>query len=297
MATNSYFRLHDQNANEVAILEDLNAEAIQMFGIDLYYMPRKLMKTDPIFGEDILSKFDDVYQIEMYIENVDQFGGDRDIYAKFGIEVHDELTLIVSRHRFHQAVGAASRTAGSGTILREVDQRPREGDLLYFPFNKGLFELTYVEDEEPWYPLGSLTTYKLTCKLFEYSQETIDTPIVEIDKINQDDDITTPSDTPLLPPVEDVASAVIWTSSTAYVEGQEVYPPAPATANVNRFYRVIVAGTTGTSEPVWDTIVGDKVYDGSVVYIIQGAYNENEVIEQEVEDIIDWSEDNPFGSY
>lgn len=293
MATNPYFQLYS-TGSEQQVLSDLTAEAIQISGVNVLYIPRKFEKLDLLYGEDILSKFDDTYQIEMYVESTDTFGGDGDLYTKFGIEITDEMTLLVSRNRFHQVVGAATGTYSSDSI-KPQDMRPKEGDLIYFEFNRGLFEITFVEDEDPFYPNGTLTTYKMTCKLFEYDQAKLDTGLDEIDRLDGETDILgdIPEDTFIKP----ATTPIVWTHTTDIQEGQYIYPPAGS--ETGRYYLVVVPGTTSSSaEPTWSTTLNELVYDeGGPVYRTQGAWDENEVIEQEVEDIIDWSEDNPFGSY
>ena len=292
MATNSYFKTYN-TSSEQQIVEDLTAEAIQIAGIDVLYIPRKIQKLDILFGEDVLSKFDDTYQIEMYIEDIDSFGGSGDLYTKFGIDITDEMTIIVSRQRFHAVVGAGVDTYSSRSITTSA-MRPKEGDLIYFPFNNGLFEISFVQDEDPFYPNGTLTTYKMTCRLYEYDQAEMDTGLITLDEIDGRTDILgeVPEDTFIAP----ATTPIVWTSTTAVTVGQFIYPPVGA--ETGRYYRVEVAGTTSTIEPTWSSILNDLVYDdGGPVYLTQGAWDENEVIEQEVEDVIDWSEDNPFGSY
>ena len=165
MATNSYF--HHQN-NEQDLVEDLTVEAIKIYGKDMVYLPRTLVNKDELFGEDTISKFDDGYSIEMYIESVDGFQGDGDFMSKFGLEIRDSCSLIVSKKRFKDQVGS---------------DRPKEGDLIFLPLTNGLFEIKFVEHENPFYQVGKLFTYKLSCELFQFSQEDIDTDYSAIDNV------------------------------------------------------------------------------------------------------------------
>lgn len=170
MATNPYFR---EYVGEQDLLTDLTVETIRTMGRDMIYIPREYLNRDLVFGEDPISQFKDVYTIEMYIQNVTAFAGQMNIINKFGINITDKVTLQVAKRRFDEEV------ANKNDIVKV----PREGDLIYFPFNKSLFEINYVEDKMPFFQFGILTTYTLTCELFTYSFETIDTGIDSIDEV------------------------------------------------------------------------------------------------------------------
>tara|TARA_R110002020_G_scaffold6624_5_gene28064 strand:+ start:5457 stop:6365 length:909 start_codon:yes stop_codon:yes gene_type:complete len=172
MARNPYFR--DDSAQQ-DVIEDLTIETIKTMGRDMIYIPRTLVNKDELFGEDTISKFEDGYQLEMYIQSIDGFEGEGDILTKFGIEIRDRITLIVSRKRFEQTVGAY-----------ENSTRPKEGDLIYFPLSKSLFEINFVEHENPFYQVGKLYTYALSCELFTYSQEEINTGYSDIDTVEDE---------------------------------------------------------------------------------------------------------------
>lgn len=165
MATNSYFHHRPSEQN---LIEDLTVESIKIHGKDMIYLPRTTNNKDDIFGEDTISSFEDSFFIEMYISSVDGFGGDGDFISKFGLEIRDTVDLIVSKKRFQYE--------------SDMD-RPREGDLVYLPLTRGLFEIKFVEHENPFYQVGKLYTYKLSCELFQYSQEDIDTDQSVIDGI------------------------------------------------------------------------------------------------------------------
>ena len=136
MASNIYFQnaLADQN-----LLNEINREVIQQAGIDVMYLPRTLVKEDLVINEDVLSKFSNAYQIEMYIKSSDNFGGPDDAISKFGLDIRDELILVVHAESFTFATDMA---------------KPLEGDLIYFPHSKGTFEIKFVEDEQPFYQIG-----------------------------------------------------------------------------------------------------------------------------------------------
>lgn len=172
MSVNKFFNvggLNLDNSNEQSLIQKLTAESIQINGIDVKYLPRTLQKEDKLFGEDILSSFDANFDIEMFIDSVDSFEGEGDILEKFGYQVKDELNLTVSTSRFLEVVG--------------VD-KPKEGDLIYFPLSKGLFEIKFVEDESPFYPLGTLPSYAIRCELFDYSSESFNTGDVTLDGLD-----------------------------------------------------------------------------------------------------------------
>ena len=174
MAKNSYFRRNI--GSEQRLIEDLTVEAIKMHGEDMVYIPRTLMNEDKLFGEDTQSKFDDGYSLEMYIESADGFEGDGDFVSKFGLEIRDSVSLVFAKKRFEQVV----------TVNEASISKPREGDLIYFPLSKGLFEIKFVEHENPFYQLGKLHTYKVSCELFVYSHEEIDTGYSDIDALEDD---------------------------------------------------------------------------------------------------------------
>lgn len=176
--TNLYFNNYSLTG-EQNLIEDLIAESIKIYGVEVYYLPRTLVAKDNLFSEDVLSKFDNAYPIEMYVKNVDGFEGEGDFLSKFGLEMRDEMTLTVSRRRFFEELHADTDTT-------ENIGRPSEGDLIYFPLNKRIFEVKFVEDEAIFYQLGGLQTYDLTVELFEYSHEKIDTGIAAIDKFEDD---------------------------------------------------------------------------------------------------------------
>lgn len=157
------------------MFEEIIIESLKIYGQDVYYLPRDIMNEDRILNEDVPSRFNSSYKIEMYIENIEGFDGEGDLFTKFGVEIRDQATFIVARKRWENTVYKYDNDI-SGT-------RPLEGDLLYIPFSKKLFEITMVEHEQPFYQLKNLPTYKLRCELFEYSGEDLDTGVATIDAI------------------------------------------------------------------------------------------------------------------
>jgi hypothetical protein len=218
---NQYFNNFNYG-REQDLVEDLTIECLKIYGYNVKYIPSVFVREDPLFGEDTLRKFDDAVDLEMYIKNVEGFEGEGDFLSKFNLEIRDQITLTVARKRFDQAkseklttevgyniltedadTNAPSRQylstayAGDSIQLEEgglegysiTTNRPTEGDLIYFPLVKKLFEIKFVEHEQVFYQTGRLQTYDIRCELFEYSSEQIDTGISDIDSI--EDNYTT----------------------------------------------------------------------------------------------------------
>lgn len=174
MPTSVYFSHGTQT--EQNLYEDIIIEQLKIYGQDVHYIPRKLIKEDTLFGEDILSQFNDAYRIEMYFENVDGYEGEKEIMSKFGLDIQDEATFVVSRRRFEQLV------ATDNNLI--VSSRPNEGDLIYFSGHKKMFEITFVDHDNPFYEVSNIPVYKLQCKTFEYSHEDFNTGVKEIDVVS-----------------------------------------------------------------------------------------------------------------
>lgn len=171
MARSVYFS--HGTKNEQYLLEDLIIESIHLWGVEFFYIPRILVGKDEILGEDRLSQFKNAYPIEMYMENVDGYEGQGAFIQKFGLMIEQTATLTVARRRWEQLVGRFGQTI--------LPNRPCEGDLIYFPLSKALFEIKYVESQDPFYQLGKLYVYRLSVELFQYGSEKIDTGIKSID--------------------------------------------------------------------------------------------------------------------
>jgi hypothetical protein len=155
--------------------EDLIIESLSIYGLEFYYIPRVLVAKDEILGEDRLSYFGKAFKIEMYLENTDGFDGQGAFIQKFGLMIEQSATLVVSRRRWDQMIGRHNAT--------QLSNRPCEGDLIYFPLTKALFEIKFVQHQDPFYQLGKLYVYKLQVELFQYSSERLDTGVYDIDAI------------------------------------------------------------------------------------------------------------------
>ena len=169
MVTNVYFNNYGQTS-EQELLEDLVIESIRTYGQDMYYLPRKRNSFDGIYYEDSQSSYDIAYMIEVYMKSYNGFMGQDSFMSKFGLQIRDQITFCIARRVFSDEVGAI-----------EYLDRPQEGDLIYFPFTKGIFEIKFVEHEATFYQTGALQFFELRCEKFNYSDEKINTGIADID--------------------------------------------------------------------------------------------------------------------
>ena len=171
MATNFFFRNTDY-IPEQNLLNNLATEMIKIFGVDVYYIIRTTGTLDPLFTEAASSSFTLAVPIEMYINTYEGFRGEGDLLTKFGLSIADKLVLSVSRERFAEDIGSQYSLI-----------RPNEGDLVYFPLSKGLFEIKFVEHEAAFYQTGALQYYELQLEKFNYNSETFNTGIADIDAV------------------------------------------------------------------------------------------------------------------
>ena len=169
---------------EQGLVQDLINEQLRTYGLDCHYIPRKLMTSRTIMKEVTESRFDQAFPLEAYLMNVDGYAGQGDILTKFGVRVTTEATFVISRERFEESVAPFLEQQEDDY---EISNRPREGDLLFSPLGKKLFEIKYVEFEKPNYQLRKNYTYQLTCEVFEYEDEVIDTNVNVIDEVVQTD--------------------------------------------------------------------------------------------------------------
>ncbi len=176
MARNFYFS--EQVKSEQNLYEDIIIESLKIYGQDLYYIPRDLVGEDKVLGDEIPARFNSSHKIEMYIENTEGFDGEGDLFTRFGVEIRDEATFVVSRRRWINVVNRGDNEVSS--------LRPLEGDLIYVPMSKSLFQIMHVEHEQPFYQLNNLPIFKMRCQLFEYGDEDLDTGVAEVDGIETD---------------------------------------------------------------------------------------------------------------
>ena len=185
---------------EQGLVQDLINEQLRMYGVEVFYLPRQYITENTVIKEVIESEFNNAYPIEAYVESYDGYSDNPTILSKFGIQALNEITLTISRERFKNYISPLIKNIEDVKLYT----RPKEGDLIYFPFGKRLFEIKYVEHEKPFYQLQGLYTYQLRCELFRYEDELIDTNIDEIDELIGGNDpinpdkITTPNITNLI---------------------------------------------------------------------------------------------------
>jgi hypothetical protein len=159
VAKNYYFD-NFENSGEQNLVEDLVIESIRIYGMDVWYIPRTLVGKDDILNEDDISTFNDAYMAEMYVKSVDGFEGEGDFLSKFGLQIRDSITMTIAQRTYESEIGS-----------NEENTRPLEGDLIYLPLNKKIFEIQHVEHESIFYQMGSLQTYDLRAELLEFSGE------------------------------------------------------------------------------------------------------------------------------
>ncbi len=243
-----YFPQHGGNRTEQNLVQDLVDEQIKLFGTDVFYIPRVQLK-DKTLGEVIQSEFNQSYMIEMMLVNVEGFGAGSEFVSKFGLRITDEITFVVSRRRWEQSANPAMNLA--------VDGRPNEGDLVYYPLTEDIYEIKYVEREQPFFQLGKQYFYILTAELYEQGADKFDTGIDEIDDIEREfSNITTLT---LSIPVREAATGTVTVDSNNQL----------ATAT-------LVSQGSGYSTPPQVTITGQgnggiietTIEDGKVVSLL-----------------------------
>ena len=331
MAVNKAF--HTSNltsiATERSLYQNLIKEAIQIYGHDVYYMDRQSVNEDTLFGEDTTNQFNTQHPIEMYVEDGEGYAGDKEIMTQFGLENRNEITFVVSKERFQeldrqvQIESGTDSTGGSilletGTIDQSEDSsvlstvsgdnnfyiiqdsaatdsdRPLEGDLVFHPVLTKVFEVSFVDHDEPFHQLDNNPVYKLRCRQYEYSQEVIDTGIAEIDAI--EDDLSTD------------------TSEHQFTLEQST----TQNENIRLEYRtqedgLLLEETDGDNiiaedddSSVGTNILLENAADsGDDAYLVQEDYivgdmstdktSQNELFDSLDDDILDFSESNPFG--
>jgi|TARA_B000000609_G_scaffold24819_1_gene16096 hypothetical protein len=284
MATNSYFT--NGTTGEQDLQESLVTEQIKMFGKDVYYIPRTLVKEDSVFGEDTLSKFEGAHLIEAYIEDAGGFRGDGDIFSKFGVRIQDQITFVISRSRFTAAVD------DNATLI--VEGRPNEGDLIHLPMANKTFEIQFVEHEQPFYQFGKNYVWGLRCELFEYSDEDIDTGVAAVDALEQNF-------------ANAITVGLVAGGSGAFTAGETVTGgTSNVTAEVKSFdsstNTLIVINRSGTFT-VPETITGGTssasftTASYNTINNTNSEFDINASIETTADGILDFTQGNPFGEY
>ena len=282
MPTNVFFNHAVQT--EQHLYEDLVVEALRMYGHNVFYLPREVIEEDTILNEDVQSKYGDAYSVEMYIENTDGFEGEGDLMSKFGIQVRDQATFVISLRSWERFISLDSNLATSF--------RPNEGDLIYFPLSGSMFEIKFVEHEDPFYQVGKLFVFKLQCELFEYSQEDFDTGIGDIDLIEDEQAYTTVMtmasgngqnyvvNENITKSGTVVGEVVAWNNITSKLTIKDVTTTLATTD--------VLVGATSTAQYTINSIDDRMVFSND-------ASAQNKDFEDQDSNYLDLSEVNPFG--
>ena len=332
MAVNKAFHTNNSTSiqSEKNLYSDLVKEAIQIFGHDVYYIDRTTVATDNVLGEDSLSTFTSQVPIEMYVENAEGgYEGEKELMSQFGLENRNELTLVVHKERFQdltkqlQIETGTDTTGGSillesGTIdqsdnfseletittgsdfyiLTETDavstDRPLEGDLVYHPILGKIFEVSFVDHDEPFHQLDNNPIYKLNCKSYEYSSEAIDTGILDIDNIETDESkntrdfqFTLEQSTAQNEEINIQHARSNFGLLLEETDGDNIIGEDDSTSIGEN---IILENDTDTGDVSYllteDYIVGDYVQDKTA---------QNELFDSLDDNVLDFSESNPFG--
>ena len=273
------------SAQEQKTIENLIVETIEIYGQDIYYVPRTIVNKDTVFGEDSDSQFDTAKPIRAYVNNVEGWEGQGELLSKFGVRIEDKTTFIFSRDKFKEHVD-------DSTVLN-VEGRPNEGDLIWFPTTKHLFQIMFVEAEKPFYQLGKGYVWECQCELFEYSDEEINTGITELDAI----------ETAF---ANAITVGLVAGGSGTFTAGETVTGgTSNVTAEVKSFdaatrtlivinrsgtFSVPETITGGTSSASWTTATYNTIQNTN------SEYDQNNDFETADNDIIDFTETNPFGT-
>ena len=292
MGTNVHFS--KGTISEQYLYEDLVIEAIGIYGHDVFYLPRDRVNEDQLLGEDPLSEFDDAYGIEMWMETQEGYDGERDLVTRFGLEIRNETSFVVSRRRWDDIV---SNNANLITTTR-----PQEGDLIYFPTVKRMWEISFVDHDDPFYQINNLPVYKLYCRSWEYSSERLDTGIAAIDAIETQRSTDASGYEFSLENQAAFNENIGQEWGTIYDQNPSPTPWPPTASDIileTATGEYLLAETTeaGTSLLVEDS---DAYYS---FFVIQEAYSlatidpqsDNALFETEAELILDFTETNPFG--
>jgi len=273
------------SAQEQKTIENLIVETIEIYGQDIYYVPRTIVNKDTVFGEDSDTKFESAKAIRAYVNNVEGWEGQGELLSKFGVRIEDKTTFIFSRDKFKEHVD-------DSTVLN-VEGRPNEGDLIWFPTTKHLFQIMFVEAEKPFYQLGKGYVWECQCELFEYSDEEIDTGITDLDNI----------ETAF---ANAITVGLVAGGSGTFAAGETVTGgTSNVTAEVKSFdastrtlivinrsgtFSVPETITGGTSSASWTTATYNTIQNTN------SEYDQNNDFETADNDIIDFTETNPFGT-
>ena len=273
------------SSQEQKFIENLVVESIEIYGQDIYYVPRTIVNKDSVFEEDSDGKFESAKAIRAYVNNVEGWEGQGELLSKFGIRIEDKTTFIFSREKFKEHV--------DDSVTLNVEGRPNEGDLIWFPITKHLFEIKFVEVERPFYQLGRNYVWECQCELFEYSDEEINTGITELDAIETAfaNAITVglvAGGTGTFTVGETITGGT--SNVTAEVKSFDASTRTLIVINRSGTFTVPETVTGGTSSASWTTATYNTIDNQNL------EYDQNNDFETLDNDIIDFTEANPFGS-
>lgn len=308
MPTSHYFPQDFQNnKSETSLIQDLVDEQIKLFGADVIYLPRQNI-TDGVLDEIIHSEFNRHITFEVMLQNVQGFGDNSEFISKFGLKITDEIKIIVSKRRWEDEVYKLQDAI-------KIRERPNEGDLIYFPLTENLYEIKFVEREAPFYQLGKIYFYTMTCEIYDVGNDVFNTNVTEVNNVELENDYS-------------IAITLAEGGSGDYIKGDVIeyhsvsddgnggfifvplgikgtvadwYAPTRTLKliNVNGDFAAGQAvlkenGSTYLSDGVWIIDIQDPT-----VNIDNGnnEYDDNKYIEQAADDILDFTERNPFGEY
>lgn len=271
---------------EQNLLSDLITESIDIYGQDVYYIPRTLVKEDELFNEDTMSKFEGNYSIRAYCNTVDGWEGQGDLLSKFGIRIEDKTTFVVSKRRFTQLVDDNANLIVGG--------RPNEGDLIWAPFASDLYQVTFVEHEKPFYQLGKGYVWEIKCELFQYSHEDMESGILEVDEIEEEDGYTLDL-TFAVGGSGNFTDGEVITGGTSGATGEVVdWDPVTRKLRLNNLSGAFVDNESVVGDDSGATWTVD-ILDSYSMGEIEGA--QNKYFEVKGDLILDFTESNPFGEY
>jgi hypothetical protein len=298
VATNQYFNNFPASGTpsyESTFIEDLVQEVIQIYGVDLYYLPRASQSTvDQLYGEDPVKLYNKAYQLEMLIENVNGPDGASEFFAKFMTEIKDHLRLSVARKTFNKYVQNLNR--------------PREGDLIWVPFLNNLFEINFVEEDKDFHRFGRRPPYymffELKCELFKFSNEVFQTGVPDVDNMSLNYNYTITLNMNSIPTIS--LGRLYFPSEYVYQGANLAFSTASATVKawdqVNNIIQLV--NVKGVMAPNVQ-LVGNTT---NAVYLVSSSVNredfskvteeiaDNITISEEANNILDWTETNPFGN-
>tara|TARA_A100001388_G_scaffold261439_1_gene230306 strand:- start:595 stop:1455 length:861 start_codon:yes stop_codon:yes gene_type:complete len=284
MPTNNYF--NHAVKTEQHLYEDLVVESLRFYGHDVLYLPRQIIEEDSILNDDVQSRFGDAYSVEMYLENTEGFEGEGDLVSKFGVQIQEEATFIMSLRTWERFISLDSNLATS--------LRPNEGDIIYFPLTGSMFEINFVEDQDPFFQLGKMFVFKMRCSLFSYGGEDFDTgtsaDLVEADQAYTIE-LTMQTGTGNYTVGENLTTVI--NSVTTTVGEVVLWQPQSRKLTIKDNTRTLQVGDTLTGASSSCARVIAAITD--VLSFGQDHSAQNVEFEAKDNDYLDFSEVNPFG--